>query len=62
MKYFTKTYLYRLITGKEYGFIFETVIYSIDNKFYFLKRVLKEVSAVKHNPMKDSLKNYLTKT
>ena len=49
MKYFTKTYLYRLITGKEYGFIFETVIYSIGNQFYLLKGASKEVSAVKHN-------------
>ena len=54
--------LYHLVTRTEYGFIFEKVIYYIANQFNLFKGALKKVSAVKHNPMKDSLKKYLTKT
>ena len=54
--------LYHLVTRTENGFFFEKVIYYIANQFNLFKGDFKEVSAVKHNLMKDSLKKYLTKT
>ena len=54
--------LYLLVTRTEYGFFFEKGIHYIANQFNVFKGALKEVSAVKHNLMKDSLKKYLTKT
>ena len=63
MKYLTQTCFFsHLVTGTEEGFSFDKCIYSIVNHFYFLKGVCYEVSAVKHNHMKDSLKKYFTKT
>ena len=41
MKYFTKTYLYHLVTRTEYGFSFEKVIYSIGKHFLFFVGGLK---------------------
>ena len=61
LKYFTKTMLYQLVTRTEYGFIFEKVNYYIAIQFNLFKEALKEVSAVKHKLMKESLKKYLTK-
>ena len=61
-KYLTKTYLYHLITGTEDGFIFDKVISSIVTPFNFFSWVLKEVSAVKHNHIQDSLMKYFTQT
>ena len=60
-KYLTKTYLYHLVTRTEYGFSLY-FFYYIANQFNLFKGDFKEVSAVKHNLMKDSLKKYLTKT
>ena len=54
--------LYLLVTRTEYGFFFEKGIHYIANQFNVFKGALKEVSAVKHNLMKDSLKKYITKT
>ena len=60
--YITKTMLYHLVTRTENVFFFEKVIYYIANQFNLFKGDFKEVSAVKHNLMKDSMKKYLTKT
>ena len=60
-KYLTKTYLYHLVIGTEDGFIFDKGNYSIVTPFDFLIG-LKEVSAVKHIHIQDSLMKYLTQT
>ena len=54
--------LYLLVTRTEYGFFFEKDIHYIANQFNVFKGALKEVSAVKHNPVQDSLMKYLTQT
>ena len=62
IKYFTKTMLYHLVTRREYGFVFEKVIYSVGYQFNLFKGALNKVLTVKHDHMKDSFKKYLTKS
>ena len=62
VKVFYKNYVVSTRIQDRVWFIFEKVIYYINNQFNLFKGALKEVSAVKHKLMKDSLKKYLTKT